>query len=191
MSDTKNTDDKSTSMAPKKTLTLSRRTVEQGTVKQSFSHGRTKAVVVETKKSRKHGEGGPLEGAQSTQTAQLHLFVFLGAPYVERLRHNQHWTAALTGITAAVVGVIAIRSDDTGTIAPVQTNPDTEPAPTLATEPPDTSDIVIPDVPDYSHILDKYEDDTYTSDTTNSYCPQTHFIKPIETLKSKVFFHFL
>jgi translation initiation factor IF-2 len=71
MSDTKNTDDNSTSMAPKKTLTLSRRTVEQGTVKQSFSHGRTKAVVVETKKSRKHGEGGPLEGAQSTQTAQL------------------------------------------------------------------------------------------------------------------------
>ena len=69
MSDTKNTDDKSTSMAPKKTLTLSRRTVEQGTVKQSFSHGRTKAVVVETKKSRKHGEGGPLESAQSTQTA--------------------------------------------------------------------------------------------------------------------------
>lgn len=71
MSDTKNTDDKSTSMAPKKTLTLSRRTVEQGTVKQSFSHGRTKAVVVETKKSRKHGDGGPLESAQSTQTAQL------------------------------------------------------------------------------------------------------------------------
>jgi chromate transporter len=35
------------------------------------------------------------------------LFVFLGAPYVERLRHNQHLTAALTGITAAVVGVIA------------------------------------------------------------------------------------
>ncbi|MCM5557950.1 translation initiation factor IF-2 [Pleomorphomonas sp. JP5] len=71
MSDTKNTDDKSTSMAPKKTLTLSRRTVEQGTVKQSFSHGRTKAVVVETKKSRKHGEGGPAEGGQSTQTTQL------------------------------------------------------------------------------------------------------------------------
>jgi chromate transporter len=35
------------------------------------------------------------------------LFVFLGAPYVERLRHNQHLTAALTGVTAAVVGVIA------------------------------------------------------------------------------------
>ena len=35
------------------------------------------------------------------------LFVLLGAPYVERLRHNTDLSAALTGITAAVVGVIA------------------------------------------------------------------------------------
>jgi chromate transporter len=35
------------------------------------------------------------------------LFVFLGAPYVERLRRNERLAAALTGITAAVVGVIA------------------------------------------------------------------------------------
>jgi chromate transporter len=35
------------------------------------------------------------------------LFILLGAPYVERLRHNANLTAALTGITAAVVGVIA------------------------------------------------------------------------------------
>jgi chromate transporter len=35
------------------------------------------------------------------------LFVLLGAPYVERLRHNQSLTSALNGITAAVVGVIA------------------------------------------------------------------------------------
>jgi chromate transporter len=35
------------------------------------------------------------------------VFVLLGAPYVERLRHNRHLTAALTGVTAAVVGVIA------------------------------------------------------------------------------------
>ena len=35
------------------------------------------------------------------------LFIFLGAPYVERLRGNRHLTAALSGITAAVVGVIA------------------------------------------------------------------------------------
>ena len=35
------------------------------------------------------------------------LFILLGAPYVERLRHNQALSSALTGITAAVVGVIA------------------------------------------------------------------------------------
>jgi chromate transporter len=35
------------------------------------------------------------------------LFILLGAPYVERLRHNRKLSAALTGITAAVVGVIA------------------------------------------------------------------------------------
>jgi chromate transporter len=35
------------------------------------------------------------------------LFIFLGAPYIERLRGNKSLSAALTGITAAVVGVIA------------------------------------------------------------------------------------
>jgi chromate transporter len=35
------------------------------------------------------------------------VFIFLGAPYVERLRGNRSLSAALSGITAAVVGVIA------------------------------------------------------------------------------------
>ncbi|CUR60792.1 putative chromate transporter, chromate ion transporter family protein (fragment) [metagenome] len=35
------------------------------------------------------------------------VFVFVGAPYVERLRGNHAVSAALTGIMAAVVGVIA------------------------------------------------------------------------------------
>jgi chromate transporter len=35
------------------------------------------------------------------------MFVLLGAPYMERLRGNRSLSAALTGITAAVVGVIA------------------------------------------------------------------------------------
>ncbi|NAZ85353.1 chromate efflux transporter [Kineococcus sp. T90] len=35
------------------------------------------------------------------------LFIFLGAPHVERLRANRALSAALSGITAAVVGVIA------------------------------------------------------------------------------------
>jgi chromate transporter len=34
------------------------------------------------------------------------LFIFLGAPYIERLRGNKNLTGALNGITAAVVGVI-------------------------------------------------------------------------------------
>jgi chromate transporter len=35
------------------------------------------------------------------------LFIFLGAPHIERLRSNTALAGALTGITAAVVGVIA------------------------------------------------------------------------------------
>ena len=50
MSDTKSGDDKTLSVTPKKTLTLKRPGLEQGTVRQNFSHGRTKSVVVETKR---------------------------------------------------------------------------------------------------------------------------------------------
>ncbi|RUU03823.1 translation initiation factor IF-2 [Mesorhizobium sp. USDA-HM6] len=50
MSDTKSGDDKTLSVTPKKTLTLKR--PETGTVRQNFSHGRTKSVVVETKKRK-------------------------------------------------------------------------------------------------------------------------------------------
>ena len=39
--------------------------------------------------------------------APCFLFIYLGAPYVEALRHNARLAGALTGITAAVVGVIA------------------------------------------------------------------------------------
>jgi chromate transporter len=34
------------------------------------------------------------------------IFIFLGAPYIEALRGNKNLTGALTGVTAAVVGVI-------------------------------------------------------------------------------------
>ena len=46
MTDTKNPGDKTISVPSNKTLTL-KRPIEHGTVRQSFSHGRTKAVVVE------------------------------------------------------------------------------------------------------------------------------------------------
>ena len=52
-------DDK-TAKAPTKTITL-KRSVESGTVRQSFSHGRSKSVVVETVKRRT--VGGPAKPA--------------------------------------------------------------------------------------------------------------------------------
>ena len=56
MSDTKTPGDQPLGLAPTKTLSL-KRPVEQGTVRQSFSHGRSKAVVVETVKRRAPGPG--------------------------------------------------------------------------------------------------------------------------------------
>lgn len=49
MSDTKTPGDKTLSVTPPKTLSL-KRPVEQSTVRQSFSHGRSKQVVVEVKR---------------------------------------------------------------------------------------------------------------------------------------------
>src|ERR1700746_3910974 len=56
MSETKNSGEK-LSVTPTKTLTLKRGSVEQGVVRQSFSHGRSKAVVVEKVKRRVPGPG--------------------------------------------------------------------------------------------------------------------------------------
>src|SRR5271163_4151658 len=53
---TKNSGEK-LSVTPTKTLTLKRAGVEQGVVRQSFSHGRSKAVVVEKVKRRIAGPG--------------------------------------------------------------------------------------------------------------------------------------
>ncbi|WGS27574.1 translation initiation factor IF-2 [Bradyrhizobium sp. ISRA464] len=59
MVDTKTPGDKTLSV-PSKTLTLKPR-VETGTVRQSFSHGRTKQVVVEKRGKRRIGGDGPAE----------------------------------------------------------------------------------------------------------------------------------
>src|SRR5690606_35269844 len=66
MSDTK--DDKTLSVNTKKTLTLKRPGTEQGTVRQNFSHGRTKAVVVETKKRKFALPGEKQEAPQPAVT---------------------------------------------------------------------------------------------------------------------------
>ncbi|NDV86384.1 translation initiation factor IF-2 [Aurantimonas aggregata] len=71
MSDTKSGDDKTLSVSTKKTLTLKRGGVEQSTVRQNFSHGRTKNVVVETKKRRiaKPEDAAPPAPAPTPQPA--------------------------------------------------------------------------------------------------------------------------
>jgi translation initiation factor IF-2 len=55
MSETENPGDKTLTVAPSKTLHLKQRPTEQGMVRQSFSHGRSKAVVVERVKRRAPG----------------------------------------------------------------------------------------------------------------------------------------
>ena len=66
MSETNNSGDKTLGApASKPTLHL-KRPVEQGTVRQSFSHGRSKAVVVEKVKRRL----GPGEAAAAAPAAQ-------------------------------------------------------------------------------------------------------------------------
>ncbi|MCA0406057.1 MAG: translation initiation factor IF-2 [Proteobacteria bacterium] len=69
MSDNKPTGDKTLSMPPK-TLSL-KRPVETGVVKQSFSHGRTNAVVVETKKRRPGGFEGKAPVVVETKVAPV------------------------------------------------------------------------------------------------------------------------
>src|SRR5829696_305227 len=61
--DTKSPTEKTLHVSPK-TLTLKRPT-EQNTVRQSFSHGRSKAVVVETVKRRGVGPGAAKEALAS------------------------------------------------------------------------------------------------------------------------------
>ncbi len=68
MNETSNSDKPAGAAPPKATLHL-KRPVEQGTVRQSFSHGRTKAVVVEKVKRRVLGAGEAPPSAPSAAPA--------------------------------------------------------------------------------------------------------------------------
>jgi translation initiation factor IF-2 len=70
---TDNKDDKTLSVASKKTLTLKPSGVTQGTVRQDMGRGRTKAVVVETKRTRgltKHKDERPITPVAATPAAR-------------------------------------------------------------------------------------------------------------------------
>src|SRR5262249_40907194 len=68
MRETKETSDKTLTVAPRKPLSL-KRTVESGHVRQSFSHGRSKSVVVEKKKKRTISASGEAD-AHAAELAQ-------------------------------------------------------------------------------------------------------------------------
>ncbi len=70
---TDNKDDKTLSVAGKKTLTLKPSGVAHGTVRQDMGRGRTKAVVVETKRTRgltKHKDERPIPPVAATPAAR-------------------------------------------------------------------------------------------------------------------------
>ena len=68
MSDTKTGEDGEANVGRSKTLSL-KRTVESGQVRQSFSHGRSKSVLVEKRRKRTINSGGA-EAAPAEETAQ-------------------------------------------------------------------------------------------------------------------------
>jgi translation initiation factor IF-2 len=73
MSETNETEGKTARGGRKMTLNV-RRTVESGHVRQSFSHGRSKSVLVEKKKRRAIGSGGaaqPVEEAAPKPAARV------------------------------------------------------------------------------------------------------------------------
>src|SRR5271167_1791450 len=76
MNETNNTD-KPVGVAPPKSTLHLKRPIEQGTVRQSFSHGRSKAVVVEKVKRRVLGPG---EGAPAAPPAKPTISVVPARP---------------------------------------------------------------------------------------------------------------
>ncbi|MEC7512118.1 MAG: translation initiation factor IF-2 associated domain-containing protein, partial [Pseudomonadota bacterium] len=68
MSDTKTGEDSESNAGRSKTLSL-KRTVESGQVRQSFSHGRSKSVLVEKRRKRTINSGGA-EAAPAEEIAQ-------------------------------------------------------------------------------------------------------------------------
>ena len=69
MTETKDTTDKTLRTGARKPLSL-QRTVESGHVRQNFSHGRSKSVVVEKRKTRKLG-GPAAPSLRSRASARL------------------------------------------------------------------------------------------------------------------------
>jgi len=80
MTETKETPDKTLrGTVPRKPLSL-KRTVESGHVRQNFSHGRSKSVVVEKKKKRTISGPGEVEDAVPPQSEADRLLMIVPVP---------------------------------------------------------------------------------------------------------------
>ncbi len=89
MSETNETEDKGARGARKMTLNV-RRTVESGHVRQSFSHGRSKSVLVEKKKRRALGAGGaPLPAEEEVKPSPAPRPAEKAKPKVEDAQANR------------------------------------------------------------------------------------------------------
>ena len=99
MTDTNNSGDKTLSANPAKPTLHLKRPVEQGTVRQSFSHGRSKAVVVEKVKRRVVGPGEA--PAREAAPAAAKPAVAAAAPATAPAAAPRGPTAAPRGPTAA------------------------------------------------------------------------------------------
>ncbi len=104
MTDSKNSGDSTLTVAPTKTLSL-KRPVEAGIVRQSFSHGRTKAVVVEKVKRRTlgPGEAHPPREATPAPAPAAPPPVQARAPQPERVRPEPQRSAPRSGGSGVVL----------------------------------------------------------------------------------------
>src|ERR1700722_11168427 len=107
---TKNPGEKTLSVTPTKTLTLKPRGVEQGVVRQSFSHGRTKAVVVEKVKRRLGGAPGRTEPAPAPDTATAKRPAVAKAPAVPQAVAPATVPAQTPAIPAAKPSGVVLRT---------------------------------------------------------------------------------
>jgi translation initiation factor IF-2 len=142
MSETKETGDKTLTVAPRKPLSL-KRTVESGHVRQSFSHGRSKSVVVEKKKKRtisapgdadshldeEHGglSSGELDARRRALEASRERAETEAREAVEREAQRQREEATAKA---------AAETANADALAAAEAPPPSEPAPATAEAPP-------------------------------------------------------
>ncbi|MGI3900506.1 MAG: translation initiation factor IF-2 [Janthinobacterium lividum] len=148
MSEPNNVGEKTLSVSPKSTLSL-KRPVEQGTVRQSFSHGRTKQVVVEKVKSRVVAPAKPAVAAPSAAPVRPAAPPAQAAPAVAGTVAPQRATAPAAP-QSAPVQARAPSSPQPAPAAPVQPDP----APVVAPAPVTPAPVPVAEKPPAPAVIE-------------------------------------